>query len=57
MVEWMIKRGKEPSTWAGFAGLAAALGVSQPLFAAVSAALVGIFSVVAVVMAEKGPAE
>lgn len=54
MVEWIIKRGQEPSTWAGFAGLAAAVGVSQPLFTAVSAALVGIFSVVAVIMSEKG---
>lgn len=57
MVEWILTRGKEPSTWAGFAGLAGAVGVSQPLFAAVSATLVGIFSVVAVVLSEKGKAK
>ena len=57
MVEWILHRGKEPSTWAGFAGLAAAVGVSQPLFAAVSAALVGIFSLVAVFLTEKGPTD
>lgn len=57
MVEWILNRGREPSTWAGFAGLAAAVGVSQPLFSAVSAALVGIFSVVAVFLNERGPTD
>lgn len=55
MKEWILKRGQEPSTWAGFAGLAAAIGVSQPLYAAISGALVALFSLVAVVMREKGP--
>ena len=50
---WIVDRLKEPSTYAGLAGLAAAAGISGGLYAAVSGALVGVFGLVAVLMGEK----
>ncbi len=52
-MQWILDRLKEPSTYAGFATLAAAVGISEPLYAAVSAVVMGIAGVVAVIMAEK----
>lgn len=43
----------QPSTYAGFAGLAAAGGVADSKYAAVSAALTAFFGIVAVVLNEK----
>lgn len=50
---WIIERLKEPSTWAGFAGLAAAVGISTPLYTGISAVGVAIASLVAVLVSEK----
>lgn len=54
MIEKLLPLLKEPSTYAGFAGLAAAFGVSTEEYDAVAATLVAIFSAVAVFMREKG---
>lgn len=55
-MNWIVERLKEPSTWAGFAGLAAAIGIAEPLYAAVSAVGVAVAGLLAVLIAEK-PAE
>ncbi len=52
-MQWILDRLKEPSTYAGFATLAAAVGISAPLYAAVSAAVMGIAGLIAVILAEK----
>lgn len=44
---------KEPSTYAGFAGLALTLGVSNEEYTAYTTALATIFSLVAVALTEK----
>lgn len=53
MVEWIIERAKEPSTYAGFAGVGAALGLSGQMWAAVGALLAAVAGVAAIVMKEK----
>lgn len=52
-MEWILGRLKEPSTYAGFAGLAAAVGISQPLYAAASAVAVAVAGLISVILAEK----
>lgn len=52
----IVARLAEPSTYAGLAGIALALGVSQPLYSAISAAAAGIFGIVAIVLKETGNA-
>jgi hypothetical protein len=53
IVNFALKRLKEPSTYAGLSGLALALGVSGDLYAAVSSAVAAVAGLVAVVLAEK----
>lgn len=53
MVDFVLKRLREPSTYAGFAGLAAAVGVAEPLYHAASAVVMAVAGLVAVVLAEK----
>lgn len=53
MVHFIISRLKEPSTYAGFAGLALALGMSGELYNATAATLAAIAGLVSVVLAEK----
>tara|TARA_R110000824_G_scaffold82503_4_gene206818 strand:+ start:2337 stop:2498 length:162 start_codon:yes stop_codon:yes gene_type:complete len=50
---WIFDRAKEPSTWAGLAGLAIALGLSAEEWAIYSSALAGIAAVVAMVLREQ----
>ncbi len=53
-IDWIISRGKEPSTWAGLAGLAAAFGVSSEEWASYSAAIAAAFGALAVLLKERG---
>lgn len=53
LVSWIVSRLKEPSTYAGFAGLALAFGLSDAQWAAVSAAAASLAGVAAVFLAEK----
>lgn len=53
VVNFILERLKEPSTYAGLSGFALALGVSGELYNAASAALAGIAGVIAVVLAER----
>ena len=52
-MEWFVDRLKEPSTFAGFAGIAAAVGIADPLYHAVSGVVMAVASLIAVIMAEK----
>ena len=53
IVNFVLARLKEPSTYAGLSGLALALGVSGELYSAASAALAAVAGLVAIVLAEK----
>ena len=53
VVNFVLSRLKEPSTYAGLSGLALALGVSGELYNAASAALAAVAGLVAVVLVEK----
>lgn len=53
MVDFVLNRLREPSTYAGLSGLAMAFGISNDLYAAASSAVAAIAGLVAVVLAEK----
>jgi hypothetical protein len=53
VVNFVLARLKEPSTYAGLSGLALAIGVSGELYSAASAALAAVAGLVAIVLAEK----
>jgi len=57
MVKIIISRLKEPSTFAGLSGIALALGVSGELYNAAAAAIAGVASLAAVILAEKAKSE
>ena len=42
IVPWIIQRASEPSTWAGFAGLAVVFGLSQDEWATVSNSIAAV---------------
>ena len=52
-MQWIIDRLREPSTYAGFTGLAATIGISVPMYGAVTGVIGAIAALAAVVMAEK----
>jgi hypothetical protein len=52
IVNFVLARLKEPSTYAGLSGLALALGVSGELYSAASAALAAVAGLIAVVLAD-----
>lgn len=53
IVNFILTRLKEPSTYAGLSGLALAVGVSSELYAAASTAVAGIAGLIAVVLTER----
>lgn len=53
MVDWLLERLSEPSTYAGFAAVAASVGISQSLYAAGSAVAVAVAGFIAVILREK----
>ena len=57
MVQFILSRLKEPSTFAGLSGLALALGISGELYNAAAGAIAGIAGLVAVLLMEKGKPE
>jgi hypothetical protein len=52
-VSWLLNRLKEPSTYAGFAGLALAFGLTDVQWGAVSALVAALAGAAAVFLAEK----
>lgn len=47
---YILNRLREPSTYAGFSGLALALGISDTVWSAVAAAAAGVFGLIAVLV-------
>jgi hypothetical protein len=52
LVSWLVNRLKEPSTYAGFAGLALAFGLSDAEWAAVSTVVASLAGVIAMFLSE-----
>jgi len=57
MLNYIIGRLKEPSTYAGFAGLALVVGITAEDWAAYSTIAIGIASGLAMLMSERGAPE
>ena len=53
MIMWFLNRLKEPSTYAGFAGFAFLLGLDPNQWNTISAAAIGVSSLLAMVLKEK----
>lgn len=53
MVDFVISRLREPSTYAGLAGLAAAVGLSDAFYQAGASVVMAVAGLAAVVLAEK----
>lgn len=53
MVNFVLHRLREPSTYAGFAGLAAAVGIAEPLYQAISAVIMAAAGLAAIFLSEK----
>ena len=54
IVNWLLLRAREPSTWAGLSGLALALGLTAAEWSAVGSALAAVFGAAAVFVKESG---
>jgi hypothetical protein len=52
IVSWIANRLKEPSTYAGFAGMALAFGLSDAEWAAVSTAAAGVAGLIAMLLSD-----
>lgn len=52
VVSWIANRLKEPSTYAGFAGIALAFGLSDAEWAAVSTAAAGVAGLIAMFLSD-----
>jgi hypothetical protein len=52
VLHWLLARLKEPSTYAGVAGLALAFGVTDAQWMAISSAVAGLAGVAAVFLSE-----
>lgn len=52
-MKWVLERLREPSTYAGLAGLALALGINDSTWAAISTAVAGAAGLVAVLLHDK----
>ena len=55
IIPWIIQRASEPSTWAGFAGLAVVFGLSQVKWATVSNAEAAVAAALAMFVREGSP--
>ncbi len=51
-MSWILTRLREPSTYAGFAGLALAVGISSADWATISAAIAAVAGVIAMFISE-----
>lgn len=52
IVSWLVSRLKEPSTYAGFAGVALAFGLSSEEWSVIATALAGLAGVAAMFLVE-----
>lgn len=53
MIDFVLNRLREPSTYAGLAGLAAAVGIAEPLYQAISAVIMAAAGLAAIFLSEK----
>jgi hypothetical protein len=53
MIDFVLNRLREPSTYAGLAGLAAAVGIAEPLYQAISAVIMAAAGLAAILLSEK----
>ena len=53
MIDFVLNRMREPSTYAGFAGLAAAVGIAEPLYQAISAVIMAAAGLAAIFLSEQ----
>ncbi len=53
IVNFVLSRLKEPSTYAGLSGLALTLGVSGDLYAAASSAIAAVAALLAIILVER----
>ena len=53
MIDFVLNRMREPSTYAGLAGLAAAVGIAEPLYQAISAVIMAAAGLAAIFLSEK----
>ena len=53
MINFVLNRLREPSTYAGLAGLAAAVGIAEPLYQAISAVIMAAAGLAAIFLSEK----
>jgi hypothetical protein len=53
MLNWVLERLREPSTYAGLAGLALAFGLTDAQWDAIATAVAGVAGLAAVFLAEK----
>lgn len=53
MFNYILERAKEPSTFAGLAGVAGAVGVASPTYSAITNLIMAIAGVIAVFKADK----
>jgi hypothetical protein len=51
-VSWLLERLKEPSTYAGFAGIALAFGLSSEEWSVIATAIAGLAGVAAMFLVE-----
>ncbi|MGY0794307.1 hypothetical protein ACW7BJ_33585 [Azospirillum argentinense] len=50
---YVLDRAKEPSSWAGFVGIAAGAGIAAPAYTAVTGAIAGVAGLAAFLLKEK----
>ena len=55
LVSFLVSRLKEPSTYAGFAGIALAFGLSSEEWSVIATALAGLAGVAAMFLVESPP--
>lgn len=55
MIDWILSRLREPSTYAGLSGLAVALGFSDGEWVTISTAIAGVAGVIAMLLSERKP--
>jgi len=54
MLEWIIARAGESSTWAGLAGVAGSVGLSGAEYHAAASVIMALCGLAAVILREKG---
>ena len=54
MLNWVLNRAAESSTWAGLAGVAGSVGISSATYQAAASVIMAVCGLIAVLLKEKG---